>query len=466
MTETRDVVIIGAGTAGLSALSEVRKRTDSFLIVNEGSWGTTCARVGCMPSKALIEAADAFHAAERLEEMGSRERVRPVPDGAAVMRRVRRLRDGFVKGVLRATDGLQDRAVSGHARLLAPDLVEIDGRRVSARSVIVAAGSKPVVPRPWRDIAGVLTSDGVFEMEGLPDSMAVVGLGAVGLELAQAFSRLGVEVYGFDASGTIAGITDGDVLEAARDALDAELPLRLSTEVDLEERPDGVAVSWEGGSVVVEKALVAVGRRPSTDGLGLESLGAELDDGGLPPFDEGTLRIPGTRVFIAGDVNRRAPILHEAADDGRIAGYYAVRDEARSFCRRAAIRVVFTDPTIASVGTPDPSKAAVSGSVDFGRQSRARMAGRASGAMKLWASGDDALLGAELCAPGGEHLAHLLAWAMQTGLTVHEMLELPYYHPTFEEGLRTAVRRASRGLEDRPESELPPCRELPGEGME
>ena len=278
MTESCDVVIIGAGTAGLSALSEVRKRTESFLIVNQGSWGTTCARVGCMPSKALIEAADAFHRTRILEEMGVRRGGEATADGAALMRRVRRLRDGFVEGVLSATKGLDDRAVSGHARLLAPDLVEIDGRRVSCRSVIVATGSKPVVPGPWRSIAGLLTSDNIFEIDDLPGSIAVVGLGAVGLELAQAFSRLGVEVSGFDASGTIAGIADGDVLEAARAAMGAELSLRLSTEVELEERPGGVAVSWQGGSLVVDRALVAVGRRPSTDGLGLKNLGVDLDE--------------------------------------------------------------------------------------------------------------------------------------------------------------------------------------------
>jgi len=464
VSERYEVVIIGAGTAGLSALSEVRKETDSFLLVNEGPYGTTCARVGCMPSKALIEAADAIHRLRLTEEMGLDGASGLSVDGRAVMERVRRLRDGFVSGALRATNDLGDRSVQGHVRLLGPDVLDVEGRRVEADSIVIATGSKPVFPGPWRDIPGVMTSDGVFEMEDLPSSMAVVGLGAVGLELAQAFSRLGVDVSAFDASKTIGGIADDEILEAALEALRPELEPELGTEVELEADPEGVRVSADGIDLVVDRALVAVGRRPNADDLGLENLGVELDDGGLPPFDETTMLIPGTRVFVAGDVNARAPLLHEAADDGRIAGYNSVREKPRSFCRRAPVRVVFTEPGIASVGSPGPGEGRVMGAQDYSRQGRARMAGTAAGSVKVWARERDGLfLGAELCAPGGEHLAHLLAWALQRKLTVHQMLELPYYHPTLEEGLRRAVRRAARSSAPSTESELPPCGRLPME---
>lgn len=464
MSDRYDVVIIGAGTAGLSALSEVRKGTDSFLLVNEGPYGTTCARVGCMPSKALIEAADAFHRLRLTEEMGLDGASGVSVDGRAVMERVRRLRDGFVRGTLKATDELGDRSVQGHARLLGPDALDVEGRRVEADNIVIATGSMPVVPEPWRGIPGVITSDGVFELEDLPSSLAVVGLGAVGLELAQAFSRLGVDVSAFDASETIAGIADDDILQAALEAFRPELEPELGAEVELAADPEGVRVSAGGEDLVVDRALVAVGRRPATEDLGLENLGVELDDGGLPPFDETTMLVPGTRVFIAGDVNARAPLLHEAADDGRIAGHNALRGKPRRFCRRAPLRVVFTEPGIASVGSPGPGEGRVMGAQDYSRQGRARMAGTAVGSVKVWARERDGLfLGAELCAPGGEHLAHLLAWALQRELTVHQMLELPYYHPTLEEGLRSAVRRAARGAAPSTESELPPCGSLPTE---
>jgi dihydrolipoamide dehydrogenase len=462
MSDRYDVIIIGAGTAGLSALSEVRKRTDSFLLVNEGPYGTTCARVGCMPSKSLIEVADTFHALHRAGDLGVLTGRVPSVDGRRVMERVRRLRDDFVAGARRATEGLGEANVRGHARIIGPHTVEIEGRRVEAGALVVAAGSSPVVPPGWRGIGGVLTSDEVFEMEDLPRSMAVVGLGPVGLELAQAFSRLGVEVHGFDASNTLARISDPGVLRAAMDSLGSELALRLRTGVEAGEDGDGVRLSWDGGRITVDRVLLAVGRRPRTEGLGLENLGTDLDGRGLPPFDAATMRVADTRVFIAGDVNARAPILHEAADDGRIAGFNAVREEPAEFCRRAPMSVVFTQPCIASVGSPGPGDGVVSGGQDYSRQSRARMSGRAAGHLKVWArSGDGLLLGAEMCVPGGEHLAHLLAWALQRGLTAGEMLELPYYHPTLEEGLRSAVRRAAAEAGSRRRSELPPCGSLP-----
>ena len=461
MVQRYDVVIIGAGTAGLSALSEVRKRTDSFLLVNQGAWGTTCARVGCMPSKALIEAADLFHRRTVMEEMGIAGGSALRADGAAVMSRVRRLRDGFVAGVLKATDDLGERSVSAHARLLGPGLVEVGGRRVETDAVIVAAGSSPVIPKGWRDIPGVITSDNLFELSELPRSMAVVGLGAVGLEIAQALSRLGVQVQGFDAAATMAGLSDSEVLSSAIRSIGSELPLHLETQVDLKAADDGVRVSWNDQSAVFDMALVAVGRRPNLRDLGLENLGVELDGRGLPDFDPATMRVGDLPVYLAGDVNGRAPVLHEAADDGRIAGYNCLRETPRSFCRRTRLGIVYTEPCIATVGEPE-KEGSVTGSVDFSRQGRARLSGRASGSLKVWARSSDGLLqGAELCAPGGEHLAHQLAWAAQNGMTVGQMLGLPFYHPTLEEGLRTAVRRAVRAAGLSADSELPPCSGLP-----
>src|SRR3989304_5402785 len=166
MSNTPDVVIVGAGSAGLAALREVRKRTENFLVINDGPWGTICARVGCMPSKLLIEAGNAFHRRGTFEEFGIRGADHLSVDVPAVLRRVRRLRDGFVAGTLKATDTLDERAISGRVRLLGPGQLEVDGRKISARSIILATGSPPAGPggrgrggwapsasrwpRPWR----------------------------------------------------------------------------------------------------------------------------------------------------------------------------------------------------------------------------------------------------------------------------------------------------------------------------
>ena len=246
-----DVVIIGAGTAGLSALGHVRKRTDNFVIINDGPYGTMCARIGCMPSKLLIEAADVYHKRHHYEEMGFKPSGTVQVDGKAVLKRVRAFRDMFVSGVLKSTDNLGDRNIAGRARILAPDLIEVNGEQIRTKAMIIATGSTPVMPEPWSKFGGrVITSSTLFEMKDLPESLAVVGLGAIGLEMAQAFSRLGVEVTGFDALNTLGGISDPDVAASAVEIFRNEFPIHLESHVTLEEDgPERIIVRSDDSDV-------------------------------------------------------------------------------------------------------------------------------------------------------------------------------------------------------------------------
>ncbi len=440
-----DVAIIGAGTAGLSALSQVRGSGSSFVLVDRGPLGTTCARVGCMPSKTLIETAAALHARELLAEVGIRGADSLPADTKKVMAWVRDRRDGFVQSTLRATADMGDRLVRGTARFLEPGLLEVEGRRIEAGSVIVATGSEPVVPAPWRELGDrLLTSDDLFEMDDLPESMAVVGLGPLGLEMAQALARLGVRVRGFDASGSIGGIEDPAVAEAAARIIGGELPMRLGAQVKLSPVADGVEVTVEGETERFDAVLASVGRRPTLDDLGLDVLGVPLDDRGVPEHDPATLRVGGLPVFIAGDANGREPLLHVASDDGRIAGWNALAAEPDAFVRRVPMSVVFTRPGIASVGSVpagEDDRGVLVGEADMRGQGRAAMTGADSGLVRVFASAEDGMLsGAALVAPGAEHMAHLLALGLTGRLTVRDMLRAPYYHPTVEEGLRSALR--------------------------
>ena len=465
MSQPLDTIIIGAGTAGLAALREVRKRTDRFLIVNEGPWGTTCARVGCMPSKALIEAATAFHRRHAFAEFGLRGANGVEADIAAVLERVRKLRDGFAKGARQATSRLGPACITGRATVLDPHTVDIDGRKHSTRSIIIATGSRPRVPDAWLAFGErMLTTDTLFEQPTLGPRVAVIGMGAIGVEMAQALARLGLEVAAFTTDNTVAGLTDAALNAELTAVLKEEMVLHTGAPADLREVSGGIEVRSGPNRVVVDQVIAAMGRVPNIECLGLENLGEPLDSHGMPRVDPQTLRIGKLPVYLAGDANAQVPLLHEATDEGHIAGMNALSDTPVRFQRRTPLSIVFCDPQVAVVGRPLADLGAadiVTGAVGFEDQGRARAALRNRGRLHVHADRSTGrLLGAEMCAPDGEHLAHLLALAVQRQLTVHEMLGMPFYHPVLEEGLRSALRDAARQLPGNPASDLASCMAL------
>lgn len=447
MHENIDTLIIGAGSAGLAALREVRKRTDSFLIVNDGPWGTTCARVGCMPSKLLIEAANAFHHRKSLEAFGIRGAGQLHVDLPAVLHRVRSLRDGFVAGTIQDSDA-GDRQISGRAHLLGPDRVSVNGKEYRARRIIIATGTRPRFENAWRSLGDrVLTTDSLFEQPTLGRRMAVLGLGAVGTEMAQALARLGIEVTAFVTRRSAAGLSDPEVLGALWPLLEKEFAIHVGERARLASHAQGVEVISGDHRAVVDQVLVASGRVPNVEGLGLDTLGVALDEQGLPPFDHNSRQVADLPVFIAGDIDPARALLHEAVDEGHIAGMNALAEQPQGFRRRTALAITFSQPNAAVVGRSFKELAdedIVIGHIDFSRQGRARIAQENAGLLRVYADrATGRLLGSEMCAPAGEHLAHLLALAVNNGLTVQQMLNMPIYHPVLEEGLRTALRRAA-----------------------
>ncbi|HMB16556.1 MAG TPA: dihydrolipoyl dehydrogenase [Pelovirga sp.] len=457
-----DVVIIGAGSAGLAAVRQVKKRTESFVLINDGPYGTTCARVGCMPSKALIEAANAYHARHKAEDFGIRGSAGLSIDVPAVLQRVRSLRDRFVSGVIKSTEALGERSIAGRARLLGPNTVAVGDQQFEAKRIIIATGSHPVVPGPWRALGDrTLTTDTFFDQKTLPARMAVIGLGAIGVEMAQALSRLGLEVHAFSDSDELAGVSDPKVAACLQESLSAEMSLYLGHEVDLSATSDGVRVQAGSVELEVDQVLVAIGRKPNLDELGLAELGIKLDERGMPPFDSKTMQIGDLPIFIAGDVNGHLGLLHEAADEGFIAGVNAVSDELTCYERRTPLAIVFSDPGIAAVGQRFSSldqEQCLIGSVDFASQGRALAAQKNKGVLRIYATADDArLLGAEMCAPAAEHMVHLLALAIDRGLTAYDLLAMPFYHPVLEEGLRTALRDISRQSQQSAPPDLSAC---------
>jgi dihydrolipoamide dehydrogenase len=460
-TRRVDVAVIGAGTAGLAAFREAEKNGAEAVLIEDGPYGTTCARVGCMPSKLLIAAADVAHQAAHAERFGvhvSHLRV----DGRAVLERVRRERDRFVAFVLESTEAIPaERRLRGRARFLAPTMLEVgDDTRLETRAVVIATGSHPVIPDSLAAVRDrILVNDDVFDLPDLPQSVAVVGTGVIGLELGQALHRLGVRTTLFSHTTTLGPIRDPEVARVMRAVFAAELDLCLGVELRAAPAPDGGCVlRWKGPDGSGERhfaaLLAAAGRRPSLAGLGLEKSGVALDANGVPLVDPRTMQCGESPIFLAGDVSALRPVLHEAADEGHIAGGNAARyPEVHARVRRVPLQIAFTDPQIAVVG--GGAAAAQAGDVEVGQvcydaQGRARVMGKNAGLVRIYAGREcGELRGAEMFGPGVEHTAHLLAWAVQGRLDVEAALAMPYYHPVVEEGIRTALRDLSARLKVR-----------------
>ena len=436
---TADVVVIGGGTAGMGAFRNALLHTDNAYLIESNTFGTTCARVGCMPSKLLIAAAEARYHALHTDPFGvhlDKNSVRV--DGREVMARVKSERYRFVGFVVEDVEAWpSEKRIMGHARFIDEHTVQVGDR--------------------------LIVNDDVFSWDTLPESVAVFGSGVIGLELGQALTRLGVKVEIFGLGGALGGISDPAVLADAKNIFGAELKLHLDAETEISRNEAGdIVVKWhdrekgDSGVFTAQYLLAAAGRIPNTDNIGLENLAIERDARGVPKAHSLTMQTSIPHIFIAGDASNQLPLLHEASDQGKIAGDNAGRyPHIENGLRRSLIGVVFTDPQIATVGMKYAQmreryknpECVVIGEVSFQNQGRSRVMLVNKGRLRVYAEqGSGRFIGAEMAGPAAEHLAHLLAWAHQMRMTVPQMLDMPFYHPVIEEGLRTALRDAMAKL--------------------
>jgi len=443
-----DVAIIGCGSAGLYALGKVRHSGKSVVVIDGGELGTTCARIGCMPSKAAIQVAEDFHRRHIFPRYGLEGGEHLALDITEAMEHIRDLRDTFVDRVLtNSSDNFPEgMLIESYARFVEPDLLETeDGQRIRASAIIIATGSRPVIPAVWEPFReDIITTDEFFELEELPGSAAVVGLGAIGLEIGHTMARMGVEVTGIDIANTIGGISDPEVAQQAIDIAGKEMPLWLGSAAELSRAEDGrIRVTAGENSVVVDKIFASLGRTPNVEKLNLEVTGAPLDGRGIPVYNRNSMQIGELSLYIAGDVDSERPLLHEAGDEGRIAGYNAASGSNTAFRRKTPLNIVFSDPNIVQTGARYDEldlDSAVIGQMAIAPVGRALIMGKNKGLIRVYADkASGRLLGSEMVTVKGENLGHLLAWCIQKDMTVGELLQMPFYHPVMEEALQAAL---------------------------
>lgn len=446
-----EYAIIGAGTAGLGAYSRISRQTDSLVIIQDGPYGTTCARVGCMPSKLLITAAEYAHHIETSSFFGIN--TTGTVDGQKVLERLRRERDHrFVARNLSYVEKIPaHHKIEGRATFIGPGhLLVGQDTEVRAKKVILACGSRPAIDDVFQPIISrVLTSDTIFEITDLPRSVAVIGLGVIALELGQALHRLGVKTSLYGRSGSIGSLTHPVMKQETLQIFSKELEIYPSGTIEKTwEDEQGAWIQYEqanGEKVtkVFDQVLVAAGRVPNVDRLNLQAAGVECTLSGDMPFDPETLTYPGHPIFIAGDATDILPVWHEAFDEGRIAADNALNyPNTVDSKRKTPLMIYFTDPQIAIVGQTYrqlQEQEIVIGELTFDSP-RHIVWNKVDGRIQVYLDARTGkILGAEMLGYQAEHLAHILALAITHHMTADQVLEMPIYHPSAEELLRDVL---------------------------
>lgn len=454
MPKNVDVAIIGAGTAGLNAFSQARQITSNLVLINADHYGTTCARVGCMPSKVLIEIAKEFSRRPHFDNFGIEGSQSLTINPTQVMKYVRRMRDGFVNRVMESVNQIGEKNIKGRARFVEPQVLEINGERIHAKKIVIATGSRPIVPPEWRKFGNkLITTDDFFELEQLPKSIAIIGLGIIGSEIGQALGKLGVKVIGVEMLSTVSSLSDPVINKIAIEEFSKDFELWLGTAAQLSDNPaGGVKVQTDNGqSTTVDIVLASLGRSPNFEDMGLEVFGLDLSKGFNGLINKNTMQLGNFPVFVAGDISSFRPILHEASDEGMIAGYNAARDTISAFKRRVPLRIAFSDPQIVIVGASFAElegQNIIIGERGFVMQGRTKVMARTHGHLRVYADHQSGrLLGAEMMIPDGEYIGHFLAMAIEHEMTVADILVTPFYHPTVMEGLDDALKAIAAQLE-------------------
>jgi mercuric reductase len=346
-----DLAIVGSGGGAFAAAIAARRRDLRVVMVERGTLGGTCVNIGCIPSKALLAAAQVRHRAGAHRFPGISTQAGPVDFTALIAGKLDIVEDVRQRKYVDLAEEYDVEIVAGSARFVHGPALEVDGRRLEATHYLVATGADPHVPDiPGLADSGHLTSTTAMDLDHLPESMVVLGGGYVGMEQAQLLAHLGTQVTMLVRS-QLARREEPEVADGIRDAF-------IADGIAVVEGVAPSAVRQEDGGVVVvagadefraEQLLVATGRRPRTDGLGLDAVGVKLGDGGEVVVDA-DMSTRNPRVWAAGDVTGQPQFVYVAAKQGALAVQNAFDETGRLIDYSALPRITFTNPTIASAG--------------------------------------------------------------------------------------------------------------------
>ncbi|HJW53331.1 MAG TPA: FAD-containing oxidoreductase [Burkholderiaceae bacterium] len=452
MSQTHDAIVIGSGQAGPALAVRLAEAGRTVALIERKHFGGTCVNNGCIPTKTLVASARAAHVARRGADYGVQIGGDITVDMKAVKARKDRVVAHSIEGLtkwLRMHKGVE--TVLGHARFVGPHAVQVDGRRLEAPQIFINVGGRASLPDwPGLDSVPVLTNSSMMAIDFLPPHLIVVGGSYIGLEFAQMYRRFGSEVTVLEYADRLIAREDEEVSAEVRNILEREgVRFHLGVrDARVERDGSGVRIALKAGGadqlVAGSHLLVAAGRRPNTDDLGLDKAGIATDPRGFITVDDALqTNVPG--VWALGDVNARGAFTHTSWNDYEIVAANLLDGEQRRVSDRIPVYALFTDPPLGRVGQTEAEvrasgRDALIGRMPMTRVGRARERSEMQGFMKVLVDAKtEKILGAALLCIEGDEIVHSLIDAMAAGATYRTIQRTVHIHPTVSELIPTML---------------------------
>ena len=448
-----DAIIIGTGQAGPSLAGRLDGAGMKVAIVERDKIGGSCVNVGCIPTKALVASARAAHMARRGTDFGVQIDGCIRVDMARVKARMKEISGQSNQGVTQWLEGLENvDLIRGHAKFQGAKQIDVDGRVIEAEKIFLNVGARPFVP----DLKGLedvdyLTSSSMMEVDFLPKHLIIIGGSYIGLEFGQMYRRFGSEVTIVERGDRLIPRDDPDVSEAVRSFLEKEgVRVRLNAEcIHLAKKGGGVAVQVdcddEPSEILGSHLLLAVGRIPNTDALGLETAGVTANGRGYIEVDD-QLRTNVPGIWALGDCNGRGPFTHTSYNDFEIVAANLLDDDARRVSDRILCYGLFTDPPLGRVGMTEQQARESGRKVLIGKRlmkhvGRAEERSETDGFIKILVDADtNEILGAAILGINGDEVVHCLLDVMYAKLPYTVISRAVHIHPTVSELVPTTLQ--------------------------
>ncbi|KKW64492.1 mercuric reductase [Mycolicibacterium elephantis] len=450
MTEKFDAIIVGAGQAGPPLAGRLTEAGQQVAVIERKLVGGTCVNYGCIPTKTLVASAHAAHLARRGAEYGV-----ATGDVTVDMRKVKARKDDIVHGDRQGVEGWLEgmpgcTVIRGHARFESPHTIRVDDRVLQADQIFLNVGGRAVAPdMPGLSDIDYMTNVGILELDAVPDRLVIIGGSYIALEFAQMYRRFGAEVTVIEKGPRLTSREDEDVSAAIKEILEAEgIEVVVdATAIRFTKRDSGFEVTPRDGARPISGThlLMAVGRQPNTDDLGLDKAGIETDERGYIVVDD-QLRTNIGHIWAMGDCNGRGAFTHTSYNDYEIVAANLLDDDPRRVSDRVLTYALYIDPPLGRAGmTADQvrrsGRKALVGKRPMTRVGRAVEKGETQGFMKVVVDAEtEKILGAAILGVGGDEVIHAILDIMTADEPYTAISRTMHIHPTVSELVPTMLQ--------------------------